>query len=105
MKNKKIIIIYRDLNKLLSFKNVGNPASSQPNFKATTRLFKKKFIKPNLYPLKFRITVILCKNIVKLGRREQFKFKIGLMFASELEKGYFSNDILRSEFYTISGKK
>ena len=25
--------------------------------------FSKKIIKPNLYPLKFRITVILCKNI------------------------------------------
>ena len=66
---------------------------------------QKKFMKSKLQSLEFRIKVILCTNSVKCSRREQLKFKVSLIFALELKKGIFFNEIFRPEFNMILSKK
>ena len=105
MKNQKIKKIYGGPTKLLSFKNAGKLAFSQPNFNAATSHCTKKFMKSKLQSLEFRIKVVLFKNSVKCSRREQFKFKASLIFALELKKGIFFNEIYRPEFNMILSKK
>ena len=72
-KNQKI---NWDPKKLSYFKNEGKPAFIEPNFNAATSHFRTKFIKSKLKPLQFRGKVVLYKNSVKWGSREQSKHKV-----------------------------
>ena len=104
MKNKKIEIIYGDPKKLSSFEKAGKLASIQTNFSAATSLCTKKFIKPKLQPLKFRIKVILYKSAGKCSRGEQSKLKTA-KYKFEFQKGYFLIEIFGHKFNMIYSKK